>query len=122
MTWAQDQQRDALPKSGLGEALTYLLNQASSLKRYLDDGRFAIDNNRCEASLRGIAIGRRNWMFTGSRAGGQAAAAMFSLISSAKRHEVEPLAYLTDVFTRLPATPVSRIDKFLPDLWQPSHS
>lgn len=121
VTWAQDQQRDALPKSGLGEALTYLLNQASALKRYLDDGRLAIDNNRCEASLRGIAIGRRNWMFTGSQAGGQAAAAMFSLISSARRHDVEPLAYLTDVFTRLPATPVSRIDQFLPDLWQPAH-
>ena len=122
LTWAEDEQRDALPKSGLGEALTYLLNQATALTRYLDDGRLAIDNNACERSLRGIAIGRRNWMFTGSRAGGQAAAAMFSLISSAKRHEVEPLAYLTDVFTRLPATPLSQIDQFLPDLWQPPRS
>jgi hypothetical protein len=122
LTWAEEQQKHALPKSGLGEALTYLLNQATSLKRYLDDGRLAIDNNRCERSLRGIAIGRKNWMFTGSQAGGRAAAAMFSLISSAKRHEVEPLAYLTDVFTRLPATPINQIAQFLPDAWQSAQS
>ena len=76
-------------------------------------------NNQCERSLRGIAIGRRNWLFVGSPAGGKAAAAMFSLISSAKRHHVEPLAYLTDLFTRLPATPVSQLPQFLPDAWQP---
>jgi len=95
-----------------------MLNQSEALQRYLDDGQLAIDNNRCEASLRGIAIGRGNWMFTGSDAGGRAAAAMFSLISSARRHNVEPLSYLTDVFTRLPATPISQLDPFLPDHWQ----
>jgi transposase len=118
LNWCEDQQKHALPKSGLGEAITYTLNQARSLQRYLDDDRLAIDNNRCEASLRGIAIGRGNWMFTGSEAGGRAAAAMFSLISSARRHDVEPLSYLTDLFTRLPATPISQLDQFLPDRWQ----
>ena len=122
LTWCQQQQRQTLPKSGLGEALTYTLNQAASLRRYLGDGRLAIDNNACERSLRGIAIGRKNWLFTGSPAGGQAAAAMFSLISSAKRHHLEPLAYLTDLFTRLPATPVSQLPQFIPDAWQPCHA
>jgi hypothetical protein len=59
-TWAEDKQHDVLPKSGLGEAITYLLNQAEALKRYLDDGRLEIDNTACERSLRGIAIGRKN--------------------------------------------------------------
>lgn len=119
LNWCGQEQRQALPKSGLGEAISYTLNQSKALQRYLDDGRLAIDNNRCEASLRGIAIGRRNWMFTGSDAGGRAAAAMFSLISSARRNDVEPLNYLTDVFTRLPATPISQLGQFLPDHWQP---
>jgi transposase len=118
LNWCGQQQQQTLPKSGLGEAITYTLNQAQSLQRYLDDGRLAVDNNRCERSLRGIAIGRRNWMFTGSDAGGRAAAAMFSLISSARRNNVEPLNYLTDVFTRLPAAPISQLDQFLPDRWQ----
>jgi len=119
VAWCEQQQRQALPKSGLGEALTYTLNQIASLRRYLDDGQLAIDNNQCERSMRPIAIGRKNWLFTGSPAGGKAAAAMFSLISSAKRHHVEPLAYLTDLFTRLPATPISQLTQFLPDHWQP---
>jgi len=122
VAWCETQQRQALPKSGLGEALTYTLNQITSLRRYLDDGQLAIDNNQCERSIRPIAIGRRNWLFTGSPAGGKAAAAMFSLISSAKRHDVEPLAYLTDLFTRLPATPLSQLTQFLPDHWQPRHA
>jgi transposase len=122
VAWCETQQRQALPKSGLGEALTYTLNQITSLRRYLGDGQLAIDNNQCERSIRPIAIGRKNWLFTGSPAGGKAAAAMFSLISSAKRHDVEPLAYLPDLFTRLPATPLSQLSQFLPYHWQPRHA
>jgi len=118
LNWCEDQKQQVLPRSGLGEAITYTLNQAESLERFLDDGQLAIDNNMCERSLRGIALGRRNWLFTGSEAGGKAAATMFSLIASARRHDLEPWAYLTDVFRRLPATPVSQLDQFLPDRWQ----
>ncbi len=118
LSWCEEQQRHVLPKSKLGEAIGYTLNQATTLRRYLDDGRLAIDNNRCEASLRAIAIGRRNWLFTGSESGGRAAATMFSLIASAERHGLKPLPYLTDLFRRLPATPVSQLDQFLPDRWQ----
>jgi len=121
-TWAEEQQRALLPKSGLGEAITYLLNQAEALKRYLDDGQLEIDNSACERSLRGIAVGRANWLFTGSQAGGEAAAAMFSLIASAKRHGLNPWHYLADVFRRLPSTPTSQLDQFLPDRWQAPNS
>jgi len=70
--------------------------------------------NTCERSMRTIAIGRKNWLFTGIPSGGKTTAAMFSLISSAKRHHVEPLAYLTNLITRLPATPISQLTQFLP--------
>ena len=120
-TWCQQQQTQAMPKSGLGEAVNYTLNLTKALNRYLEDGDLQIDNNGCERSLRGIAVGRKNWLFTGSPAGGKAAAAIFSLIASCQLHGVEPLAYLTDVMTRLPATPISQVEQFLPDRWNAKH-
>lgn len=115
--WCADEQSRTLPRSAIGEALTYALNQQASLRRYLDAGHRPIDNNACERSLRGLAIGRKNWLFTGSEAGGQATARLFSLIGSAQLHGVEPLAYMHEVIRRLPATPISQIDQFLPDRW-----
>ena len=115
--WCADQQATTLPRSAIGEALTYALNQQTSLRRYLDAGHRPIDNNATERSLRGLAIGRKNWLFAGSEAGGHAAARLFSLIASAHLHGIEPLAYLHDLIRRLPATPISQIDQFLPDRW-----
>ena len=115
--WCREQQIKALPKSKFGVALTYALNQEGSLRRYLDEGDLQIDNNACERTLRGIAIGRKNWLFIGSPAGGKAAAQVFSVLGSAQLHGVEPLSYLTDVITRLPSTSVDRIEQFLPDVW-----
>ena len=106
-----------MPKSGLGEAIGYTLNLKNALNRYLDDGDLQIDNNGCERSLRGIAVGRKNWLFTGSPSGGKAAATIFSLIAGCQLNGIEPLAYLTDVITRLPATSVSKVEQFLPDVW-----
>ncbi|MCC5829223.1 MAG: transposase [Phycisphaeraceae bacterium] len=108
----------------MGEAVHDVLNQAVALSRYLDDGRLAIDNNACERSLRGNAIGRKNWLFIGGQAGFRGcrlpgAAAMFSLISSAKRNQIEQTTYLTDLFTRLPETSTDNLNQFLPDHWQP---
>lgn len=122
LNWAEEQQAQVLPKSGLGEAITYMLNQAEALNRYLDDGRLEIDNSACERSLRGIAVGRSNWIFTGSQAGGEAAAAMFSLIASAQRNNLNVYRYLSDVFRRLPSTPTSELHQFLPDRWQDPHA
>ena len=106
-----------LPKSPMGEAITYALNQWTALCVYLLDGDLAIDNNAAENTLRRIAIGRKNWLFCGSDNGGRTAAIMFSLIASCQRHKVDPFAYLKDVLTRIAATPVSQLRDLLPDRW-----
>jgi len=115
--WCAGQHTRSLPRSAIGEALGYALNQEAALRRYLEAGYRPIDNNACERSLRGIAIGRKNWLFTGSEAGGKAAARLFSLIGSAQLHGIEPLAYLNDLIRNLPAAPTSQIEHYLPDNW-----
>lgn len=109
------------PKGSLGQAITYALNQEVALRRYLDDGELEIDNNACERSLRGIALGRKNWLFAGSEQGGRTAATIFTVIGSARLHEIEPWAYLHDVLDRMPHAPTSQLDTFLPDQWAPAH-
>ena len=117
-SWSEQCRRDALPKSALGLAIQYALNLRPALERYIDDGALSIDNNACEREIRTIAIGRKNWLFTGSERGGKSAAIIFSLIASCQRHDVDPYAYLRDILTRLPATPLSQIKQFLPDIWK----
>ena len=123
-TWldAQQAQRGGpvLPKSAMGQAIGYVLNQWEALGVYTTDGRLAIDNNASENALRRVALGRKNWLFAGSDNGGCTAATLFSLIATCQRHGVEPWAYLCDVLTRLAATPVSQLDGLLPDRWQPA--
>lgn len=85
---------------------------------YTTDGDLAIDNNASENALRRIALGRKNWLFCGSDKGGATASVLFSLIATCQRHEVDPLAYLCDVLTRIAATPLSQLDEFLPDRWK----
>ena len=103
-----------LPKSPLGQAITYALNQWTALNVYTGNGDLAIDNNTSENALRRVAIGRKNWLFCGSDAGGQTAAVLFSLIATCQRHKVEPLAYLRDTLTRIAAQPVHRLAELLP--------
>lgn len=81
-----------------------------------EDGRLEIDNNACERALRGVAIGRKTWLFAGSESGGETAAAIFSVIGSARLHEIEPWAYLKDVLERMPHARSSTLDTFLPDV------
>lgn len=109
-----------LPKSPLGQAIGYALNQWEALCVYTTDGRLAIDNNAAENALRRVAVGRKNWLFCGSDNGGVTAATLFSLIATCQRHRVEPWAYLRDVLTRIAATPVSQLGTLLPDRWQPT--
>lgn len=120
--WLHAQQAEhggpVLPKSPMGQAITYALNQWEALCAYTTDGDLAIDNNAAENALRRVAIGRKNWLFCGSDNGGHTAAVLFSLIATCQRHRVEPFAYLRDVLTRIAATPMSQLDQFLPDRWQ----
>lgn len=122
-TWLESRQAErggpVLPKSPMGKAIQYALNQWDALCVYTTDGRLNIDNNPSENALRRVAIGRKNWLFAGSDKGGRTAATLFSLIATCQRHKVEPMAYLRDVLTRLPATPINDIEQFLPDRWTP---
>jgi len=114
-----------LPKDPVAQAIGYVLDRERSFTRYLDEGYLEIDNNACERSLRAVAIGRKNWIFAGSGFGGEHAAAWFSLIGSARLHEVEPWAYLRDVLTRLAELGESPGDdalrELLPDRWLTTH-
>ena len=105
-------------QSPIGEAVTYAQNQWKALLRYLDDGDLAIDNNAAENALRGIAIGRKNFLFLGSDRGGRAATTLYSLVRSAKRHELDPFIYLRDLFLRIPTHPNRDIHLLLPDHWK----
>jgi hypothetical protein len=107
------------PKGPLAEAIGYSLNHWTALTRYLDDGRLEIDNNAVERAIRPVAQGRANWLFVASERGGHAAAALYSLIESAKANGHNPYAYLRDVLTRLPVTKAKDIDALLPHLWRP---
>lgn len=120
--WMEKEELSVLPQSALGKALTYARNQWKRLTRYLDDGEVDIDNNIAERALRGVVIGKKNWLFAGSDQGGEHAAILYSMIESAKRHGVEPLGYLTDLFTRIPMTRMSDLEKFLPDRWKPPNT
>ena len=116
--WLDAQQGHVLPKSAIGEAVTYARNQWAALGRYLDDGDLAIDNNAAENALRAIAIGRKNWLFAGSHRGGRAAATLYSVIQGAKRHGIDPFTYLRDLFLRIPTHPNKQIHQLLPDNWK----
>jgi transposase len=109
--------RTVLPKSALGDAIGYVRNQWRALNRFVEDGRLAIDNNAAERALRGVAVGRKNWLFAGSEDGGKRAATIYSLIGTCKLLGVEPFAYLRDVLERLPTHPASRVEELTPRGW-----
>jgi len=119
-----DAQPQWLPKSPIGQAAMYTLNQWDALLRYCDDGELTIDNNVSEQTVKMQAIGRKNWLFVGSHEGGCRAAILFSLVASCKANRVEPWAYLNDLFTHLPTIPADQpelLDAFLPDRWLATH-
>jgi transposase len=117
-TWLKAQRAEVLPKSPMGQAIGYALNNWSALIRYTEAGFLTIDNNVAEREMKRIAIGRKNWLFVGSERGGQTAAVLFSFTSTCQRLHVEPWAYLQDVLTRLPTTPPAQLADLLPDRWQ----
>jgi len=116
-------QRLKVPDGGAtAKALDYSLKRWAALTRYLDDSELPPDNNYIENRIRPVAVGRSNWLFVGSLRAGQRAAAIMSLIQSAKLNGHDPYAYLKDIFTRLPTHPASRVTELLPHNWQPSSS
>jgi transposase len=101
-------------KSELAKAIGYVLTRWTALTRYRDDGRIEIDNNAAERALRAVALGRKNYLFCGSDAGGERAAAMYSLIGTAKLNGLDPEAYLRYVIERIADHPINRVEEFLP--------
>ena len=117
--WLLSQHARVLPKSPLGQAIAYTLNNWIALTRYLANGLLDIDNNQAERLIRPITVGRKNWTFTGSDRGGVAAATIFSLIETCKLNKINPYDYLRDVLARLPNTLQRDIKSLLPYNWQP---
>jgi transposase len=107
-----------LPKSPMGLAIAYTLNQWDALCVYTTDGALEIDNNFAERTLRRIGTGRANWTFLGADTGGHTAAVLFSFVATCERHQVNPFVYLRDVLTRIAAHPMNQLAELLPDRWQ----
>lgn len=120
--WLHGLSGNVLPKSELGEAIRYTLNQWDALQVFTTCGLLDPDNNEAERAHRGIAIGRNNWKFVGSDRGGEAAAIHFSFIASCKMNNLDPFAWLVDVLGRLPYTPREQLVDLLPHRWRPVSS
>ena len=112
--WLEEALPQVAPKSETAAAIRYALSLWMPLARYLDDGRIELDNLIAERALRPVAIGRRNYLFAGSDAGGRRAAVLYSLIGSARMNSLDPEAYLRHVFARIGQHPISRIEELLP--------
>jgi hypothetical protein len=102
----------------VAKAIDYVLKRWAAFTRFLDDGRICLTNNAAERALRGIALGRRAWLFAGSDRGGQRAAKMYSLIVSARMNDIDPQAWLADVLARIAEHPIHSLDELLPWNWR----
>ena len=121
--WADSVLDQASARSPLAEALRYAVKLKPALLAYTQDGRLEIDNNLAENALRGIAVGRKNWLFAGADCGGERAAAMYSLLETAKLNGVNPQVWLTDVLDRIgKGHPINRLDELLPWAWKAARS
>jgi transposase len=117
---AEELHSTLLPKSTLGKAVSYFLNDYDALTGYLKNGRFEIDNNLIENSIRPTAVGRRRWLFIGHPDAGWRSAVIYSVLVSCRRRGINPQAYLTDILARLPTLKINQIDSLLPANWKPA--
>ncbi len=116
--WADDVLSRASARSPLAEALRYAVKLKPQLLTYTEDGRLEIDNNPAENALRGICLGRKNWLFAGADCGGERAAAMYSLLETAKLNRINPHEWLADVLDRIgKGHPINQIDELVPWNW-----
>lgn len=117
--WMREQRARLSRGNDIAKAMDYMLKRWPAFTRFLGDGRICLDNNAAERALRGIALGRKSWLFAGSDRGGRRAAAMYSIIVTAKMNDVDPQAWLADVLARIAEHPVHKLDELLPWNWQP---
>lgn len=119
--WLQTQRLRQLPKSKLAGAINYMLNRWESFTRFLESGAVPMDNNAAERALKYPILGRKAWLFFGNQSAGETAAKLFTLTKTCNRHRIDPLAYLQDIYTRLPTTPPDELASLLPDRWIQDH-
>lgn len=117
--WLDEQSRHVLPKSAMGKAIGYALGQWSRLEQYTEQGHLEIDNNWIENEIRPLALGRKNYLFAGSHEGARRAAIIYSLLATAKKHDVEPFTYFKDIFVRIKDHPFKKLNLLLPPHWTP---
>jgi len=115
--WMREQRAKLSRGNDVAKAMDYMLKRWTVFTRFLDDGRICLSNNAAERGVRGIALGRKSWLFCGSDRGGQRAAIMYSLIVTAKMNDVDPQAWLADVLARIAEHPVQKLDELLPWNW-----
>ena len=118
-TWLREQRARLSRNSDTTKAINYSLNRWDAFIRFLDDGRICMSNNAAERELRAVALGRKNWTFAGSDDGGRRAAAIYTLIATAKLNDIDPQAWLADMLARLPDHPAKRLHELLPWNWRP---
>lgn len=117
LSWLKIQEQKVLPKSGIGKAVTYCLNQWDKLVAFLEDGRLEIDNNRSERSIKSVVIGRKAWLFSNTPQGARASAVIYSMVETAIANGLNPYYYLRYLFEQLPnmnLTDIDALDKVLP--------
>jgi transposase len=115
--WMREERRKLSRHSDIAGAIDYMLKRWTSFARFLEDGRICLTNNAAERALRGLALGRKAWLFAGSDRGGQRAALLYSLIVTAKLNDVDPQAWLADVLARIAEHPANQLDELLPWNW-----
>ena len=113
--WMLKNRAQVLPSGAIGKAIDYSLNLWNRLIRYMDDGRYEIDNNLVENSIRPVAIGRKNYLFAGSHNGARWAAIFYTLMANAKLQEVEPKSYLRELLKKIPSHSIKRMEELLPE-------
>jgi transposase len=116
--WMQAERGKLSRHNDVAKAMDYMLKRWTAFTGFLEDGRICLTNNAAERALRCVAVGRRNWTFCGSDRGGERAAAMYTLIATAKLNDIDPEAWLADVLRRINDHPASRLDELLPWNWK----
>jgi len=117
-TWMRTERARLSRHSDVAKAMNYMLNRWDTFTRFLQDGRICLTNNAAERALRGIALGRKSWLFAGSDRGGERAAVMYTLIQTARLNDVDPQAWLADVLARINDHAIHRLDELLPWNWK----
>ncbi|MGI9487543.1 MAG: IS66 family transposase, partial [Geminicoccaceae bacterium] len=117
-TWMREERAKLSKHASVAGPMDYMLKRWKAFSRFIEDGRICLTNNAAERTLRGIAMGRKSWLFAGSDRGGDRAAAIYTLIGTAKLNDIDPQAWLADVLARIAEHPAKQLDQLLPWNWK----